>query len=399
MNFFLIAAIKAGIVAFALLTALAYLQLLERKVLAHIQLRPGPYRVGPNGFLQPLADVLKLTLKEGLIPPAANKFFYLFAPFLGVVLALTSIAVIPFGPEIEVFGIRTNMEITDLNIGVLAILAISSLGVYAIALGGWASNSKYSLLGSLRSSAQMVSYELPMALAIVAPLLMVNTLSFREIVNAQEGFYLGFLPKWNIFAMPFPQVFSFLLFLIAAFAETNRVPFDLPEAETELVSGFHTEYSSLTFASFFMAEYANILTVCCVGTLLYLGGWHPLWPSQFGSDFVPVAVHLGAAALLFYHARQALPTRRWDRFSFPAAGLIMLALAVVFLVPPLKPILVPLFWFLAKVGLLIFVFIWIRGTLPRFRYDQLMRFAWTFMFPAAVLNLLVTGLLVALTTK
>lgn len=399
MNFFLLAALKAALVSFVLLTTLAYLQLLERKVLAHIQLRPGPYRVGPHGFWQPLADVIKLTTKEGLIPPGANKFFYFFAPFLGVVLALTSIAVIPFGPEVEIFGIRTNMELTDLNIGILAILALSSMGVYGIALGGWASNSKYSLLGSLRSSAQMVSYELPMALAIVAPLLMVNTLSFREMVNAQEGFYLGFIPKWNVFAMPFPQVFSFLLFLIAAFAETNRVPFDLPEAETELVSGFHTEYSSLSFAAFFMAEYANIITVCCVGTLIYLGGWHPLWPSEFGSDWVPVVVHLAAAGLLFFHGRQALPTRRWDRWSFPAVGVIMLGLGLLFAVPVLKPVLIPLFWFATKVLALIFVFIWIRGTLPRFRYDQLMSFAWTFMFPAAVINLLLTGLLVALTTK
>lgn len=399
MNFFLIAAIKAALVSFVLLTTLAYLQLLERKVLAHIQLRPGPYRVGPHGFLQPLADVLKLTTKEGLIPPGANKFLYFFAPFLGVLLALTSIAVIPFGPEVEIFGVKTNMELTDLNIGVLAILALSSMGVYGIALGGWASNSKYSLLGALRSSAQMVSYELPLAMAIVAPLLMVNTLSFREIVNAQEGFYLGFIPKWNIFALPFPQIVSFLLFLTAAFAETNRVPFDLPEAETELVSGFHTEYSSLTFAAFFMAEYANIITACCVGTLLFLGGWHPLWPSAFWSDWVPALVNLIAAGILFFHGGQALRTRKWDRWSFPAAGVIMLLLAVIFAIPLLQPVLVPLFWFGSKVLALIFIFIWIRGTLPRFRYDQLMRFAWTFMFPVAVANLLVTGLLVALTTK
>jgi NADH-quinone oxidoreductase subunit H len=399
MNFFLLAAIKAALVSFVLLTVLAYLQLLERKVLAHIQLRPGPYRVGPHGFWQPLADVIKLTTKEGLIPPGSNKFFYFFAPFLGVTLALTSIAVIPFGPEVEIFGVRTNMELTDLNIGILAILALSSLGVYGIALGGWASNSKYSLLGSLRSSAQMVSYELPMSLAIVAPLLLVNTLSFREMVDAQAGFYFGFIPKWNIFALPMPQLFSFIIFLIAAFAETNRVPFDLPEAETELVSGFHTEYSSLGFAAFFMAEYANILTVCCVATLLFLGGWHPLWPAEYGSDFLPVLVHLGAAGILFFHARQALPTRRWDRFSFPAVGIIMLGLALLFSVPVLKPVLIPLFWFAGKVLALIFLFIWIRGTLPRFRYDQLMRFAWTFMFPVAVANLLITGLLVVLTQK
>jgi NADH-quinone oxidoreductase subunit H len=399
INFFLISAIKTGLVVFVLLTTLAYLQLVERKVLAHIQLRPGPYRVGPHGFLQPLADVIKLVTKEAVIPAQANKFFYVFAPFLGVALALTAIAVIPFGPQVEVFGIKTNMELANLNIGVLVILALSSLGVYAIALGGWASNNKYSLLGALRSSAQMVSYELPMALAIVSPLLLVNTLSFREMVDVQAGFHFGFIPKWNVFAMPFPQIVSFVLFVIAAFAETNRVPFDLPEAETELVSGFHTEYSSMSFASFFMAEYANIITVCCVGTLIFLGGWQPLWPPAYGSDFVPFLVFLGAAGILFFHSAQTLATRRWDRVSFPAAGVIMLGVAGLFLVPALQPFLVPLFWFGAKVGVLVFLFIWIRGTLPRFRYDQLMRFAWTFMFPVSVVNLLVTGLLVALTTK
>lgn len=394
MNFFLLSLIKTAIVTFALLTLLAYLQLVERKVLAHIQLRPGPYRVGPHGFWQPLADVIKLVTKEGVIPPGANKFFYLLAPVIGVALALTAIAVIPFGPEIEIFGVKTAMGLTDLNIGILFILALSSISVYAIALGGWASTSKYSLLGGLRGSAQMISYELPMALAVVAPLLMLNTLSLREMVDGQAGFYLGFIPKWSIFAAPVPQVFSFLIFLIAVFAETNRVPFDLPEAEAELVAGFHTEYSSMGFASFFMAEYCNIVTVCCVATVLFLGGWHPLWPAEYGSNFVAPLVFLVAAGILFYHGRQGL--RRWDRFSFPAIGVVFLLLAAVFLIPALQPYLMPFFWFAAKAGAIIFVFIWIRGTLPRFRYDQLMRFAWTFLFPVAVLNLLITALLVAL---
>ncbi|MGD0579883.1 MAG: NADH-quinone oxidoreductase subunit NuoH [Bryobacteraceae bacterium] len=399
MNFFILSLIKTGVVLFALLTTLAYLQWIERKVLAHIQLRPGPYRVGPHGLLQPVADVLKLLTKEGLMPPGANRFFYLLAPFLAVAVSLISIVVIPFGPQIEIFGVQTNMGLTDLNIGVLFILAISSLGVYGVALGGWASNSKYSLLGCLRSSAQMISYELPLALALAAPLLLVNTLNFREIVDGQGGFWLGVLPKWNVFAGPFPQIFSFVIFLIASFAETNRVPFDLPEAESELVAGFHTEYSSLTFAAFFMSEYANIVTVCCVATVLFLGGWQPLWPAAYGSDYVPALLHFATAAALFYHGAQALKTRLWDRFSFPVFGFVFLVLGGLFLVPVLKPILVPLFWFLAKAGLLVFLFIWIRGTLPRFRYDQLMRFAWTFLFPVAVVNLLVTGLLVALTSK
>jgi NADH-quinone oxidoreductase subunit H len=399
MNFFLVTLIKFVIVAAVFMTALAYLQWIERKVLAHIQLRPGPYRVGPHGLLQPLADVIKLVTKEGLLPPQSNTLFYLLAPILAVSISLVSIAVIPFGPEVEVFGVKTNLGLADINIGVLFILAISSLGVYGVALGGWASNSKYSLIGGLRSSAQMISYELPLALAIAAPLLMVNTLSFREITVAQGGYWLGFIPQWNIFAGPFPQIFSFIIFLIAGFAETNRVPFDLPEAESELVAGFHTEYSSMAFAGFFMAEYANIVTVCCVATILFLGGWQPLWPSAMGSDFVPVVILFAASAILFYHGAQASKTRMWDRFSFPAFGLVFLVLAAAFLVPILKPILIPLFWFLAKAGVLVFLFVWIRGTLPRFRYDQLMRFAWTFLFPVAVVNLLVTGFLVAVTSK
>jgi len=399
MNFFILSLIKTGIVALALLTTLAYLQWIERKVLAHIQLRPGPYRVGPHGLLQPLADVIKLVTKEGLLPPQAHTFAYLLAPILAVSISLIAIVVIPFGPQVTIFGVTTNLGLTDLNIGVLFVLAMSSLGVYGVALGGWASNSKYPLIGALRSSAQMISYELPLAMAIVAPLLIMNTLNFRDITIAQGGYWLGFIPKWNVFAGPFPQIFSFIIFLIAAFAETNRVPFDLPEAESELVGGFHTEYSSMGFASFFMAEYANIVTVCCVGTVLFLGGWQPLWPAAYGSDLAPVAIHFGAAAMFFYHGVNASKTRMWDRFSFPVLGVVFLALGGLFLVPVLKPIMVPVFWFLAKALFLVFVFVWIRGTLPRFRYDQLMRFAWTFLFPVAVVNLLVTSFLVAVMSK
>ena len=396
MNFYLLTLIKVAVVAGVFLTALAYLQWIERKVLAHIQLRPGPYRVGPHGLLQPLADVIKLITKEGFIPSHVNRFFYTLAPVLAVSLALISISVLPFGPKIEVFGISTWMQLTDLKIGVLFVLAVSAVGVYGVALAGWASNNKYSLIGGLRSSAQMISYELPYAVAIAAPLLLLNTLSFREIVNAQSGYYFGFLPRWTIFQGPFPQIISFLIFLIAGFAETNRIPFDLPEAENELVAGYHIEYASMMFASFFMAEYANMLTVSLVATLMFLGGWNAPLPLPV-SGFIPSVILLLVAGICFYHGSQ--PYRKWDRFTFPAAGVISLGLAALFLVPILQPILLPLFWFIAKAGILLFVFIWIRGTLPRFRYDQLMHFAWTFLFPVAMLNLLVTGLMVALFGK
>jgi NADH-quinone oxidoreductase subunit H len=396
MNFYLLTLIKVAVVAGVFLTALAYLQWIERKVLAHIQLRPGPYRVGPHGLLQPLADVIKLITKEGFIPSHVNRFFYVLAPVLAVSLALVSISVLPFGPRIDLFGISTWMQLTDLKIGVLFVLAVSAVGVYGVALAGWASNNKYSLIGGLRSSAQMISYELPYAVAIAAPLLLLNTLSFREIVNAQSGYYFGFLPRWTIFQAPFPQIISFLIFLIAGFAETNRIPFDLPEAENELVAGYHTEYASMMFASFFMAEYANMLTVSLVATLIFLGGWNPPLPLPI-SSYLPSVLFVLVAGICFYHGSQ--PYRKWDRFTFPAAGIISLGLAGLFLVPILQPILLPLFWFIAKAGILLFVFIWIRGTLPRFRYDQLMHFAWTFLFPVAMLNLLVTGLMVALFGK
>jgi NADH-quinone oxidoreductase subunit H len=397
MNFYVLTLIKIGLVAFVLLTTLAYLQWIERKVLAHIQLRLGPYRVGPHGLLQPLADVIKLVTKEGFIPKNVNTFFYLLAPFLAVSIALSAISVIPFGPKIEIAGVETYMQLTDLKIGILFILALSSVGVYGVALAGWASNNKYSLLGGLRSSAQMISYELPMALAIVAPLLMLNTLSLREMVDGQGGYLLGFIPRWTIFQYPFPQVISFILFLIAGFAETNRVPFDLPEAENELVAGFHTEYSSMSFAAFFMAEYCNMITITAIATLLFLGGWEPLFPIEYGSWLVPVALFVLAGAISIFHGLQ--PARPFDRITLPVFGIVMIAIGLLFAAPFLQPIILPLFWFSAKVLALLFVFIWIRGTLPRFRYDQLMSFAWKFMFPVALLNLLITGLAVALTTK
>jgi NADH-quinone oxidoreductase subunit H len=389
-SFIVISLIKVAVVFAVLMTTLAYLQWVERKVLAHIQLRPGPYRVGPHGLLQPLADVIKLITKEDLIPPHANRALYLAAPFIAITMSLLSISVIPFGPAIEVAGHRTWMQLTDLNIGVLFVLAVSSMGVYGIALAGWSSNNKYALLGGLRSSAQMISYELPLSLAVAAPLLISNTLSLRELVERQDG---G-IWNWNILHGPFPQVIAFLVFLISAFAETNRVPFDLPEAENELVAGFHTEYSSMKFASFFMAEYANMITVSCMATLLFLGGWVAPWPARYGSSLVPVAIFALAGVMAIYHGMN--PARRRDRYSLPVFGVIFLIIALVFLLPWVESWLLPLFWFAAKTGAILFTFIWIRGTLPRFRYDQLMGFTWKFLFPVAVVNLLVTGLLVAL---
>ncbi len=394
MNFIVISLVKAAVVALVILTTLAYLQWIERKVIAHIQLRLGPSRVGPHGLLQPVADVIKLVTKEDLNPPEANRFLYLLAPFLAVSLALLSFAVIPFGPEVEIFGIRTSLQLADLNIGLLFLLAISSMSVYGVALAGWSSNNKYALLGGLRSSAQMISYELPMAVALASALLVSNTLSLRELVEAQQGYYFGIIPRWNIFQAPVPQLLGFLIFLVCSFAETNRVPFDLPEAENELVAGFHTEYSSLKFASFFMAEYANMITGCSLATVLFLGGWNPLWPAESGSSLVPAGVFALGGAAAFYHGLN--PARRKDRLTLPAAAVVFWIIAILFLIPALRPVLHPLFWFAAKAGCLLFTFIWVRGTLPRFRYDQLMRFTWKVLFPVAMLNLLVTGLVVAI---
>jgi NADH-quinone oxidoreductase subunit H len=390
-SFIFISIVKALIIFAVLMTVLAYLQWVERKVIAHIQVRPGPYRVGPHGLLQPLADVIKLVTKEDLLPPYVNKVFYLLAPFLAITMALLSISVIPFGPAIQIGPVRTWMQMTDLNIGVLFILAVSSMGVYGIALAGWASNNKYSLLGGLRSSAQMISYELPLSLAIAAPLLISNTLSLRKLVETQDGSILN----WNLIGGG--QIVSFLIFIIAAFAETNRVPFDLPEAENELVAGFHTEYSSMKFASFFMAEYANMITVSAMATLLFLGGWNAPWPAEYGSKFVPSVIFAVFGAILLFHGTNA--NRKWDKITFPAFGVIFLLIAAIFLIPMVQEWLLPLFWFCAKTGAILFVFIWIRGTLPRFRYDQLMGFTWKFLFPVAMLNLLVTAFLVAWTSK
>ena len=338
--FILVSLIKIVIALFVLLTAVAYTTLAERKVVAHIQNRWGPSRVGPFGIWQPLADGLKFIFKEDLTPPYVNKPLYLLAPMLSLTVALTAIAVIPIGPWVTIGSVHTPLQIADVNIGLLVILGLTSIGVYGVALAGWSSNSKYSMLGSLRASAQMVSYEIALGLSLIGVLIYAGSFSLRDIVIAQQGTWLGFIPKWNIFT---GQFVAFFIYIMAAYAETNRIPFDLAEAETELVAGYHTEYSSMKFAMFFMAEYANMFTVACLATVLFLGGW-----------------------------------------SGPVFG------------PPILHVLLPVLWFVLKVMVFIFIYIWVRGTLPRFRYDQLMAFGWKFLLPLALANIIVTSLIVAL---
>ncbi len=336
--FILASVIKSAVVLGVLLTAVAYTVWLERKVVGRMQNRWGPTRVGPFGLLQPAADGIKFLFKEDLTPPHVYKPLYIAAPLIAVIFALTSIAVIPFGNSITIGGYSIPLQITDVNIGLLMILGVTSIGVYGVALAGWSSNNKYSLLGGLRASAQMVSYEISLGLSLVGVLILSGSFSLRDIVNAQGGHFWGFIPRWNIFVQPI----GFFCYLMAAYAETNRIPFDLPEAETELVAGYHTEYSAMKFAMFFMAEYANMITVACLATLLFFGGWHG-----------------------------------------PIFG------------PPILQAILPVFWFAAKIFAFLFLYIWVRGTLPRFRYDQLMAFGWKFLLPLALVNLIGTAIAVA----
>src|SRR5574337_1001398 len=290
---------------------------LERKIMAHMQVRLGPMRVGPHGLLQPIADGTKVLLKEELIAEKANKLLFVLAPAMAMIPALITFAVIPFGDTVKILGYNVDLVITDINIGFLYIFAVSSLGIYGIVMAGWASNNKYSLLGGIRSSAQMISYELTLGLSLIGVVMLTESLSLVDVVNAQAKL-------WNIIVQPI----GFFIYFTSAIAEVNRCPFDLPEAESELVAGYHTEYSSMKFAMFFMAEYANMITVSAIAVTFFLGGWRgPVAPS-------PV-------------------------------------------------------WFLGKVFLLLFVFIWFRATLPRFRYDQLMSFGWKRLLPLALFNIAV----------
>jgi len=388
--------IKIVVLLFVLMTALAYLTWFERKVVAHIQARWGPYRVGPHGLLQPLADGLKFLLKEDLTPAGADKFVFFLAPFLALSLAVSAIALIPFGPsDITIFGQHTPLQVANVTVGLLFLFALSSIGVYGVALAGWASNSKYSLLGGLRSSAQMVSYELSLTLSVVGVLLMAGTLNFRDIIQQQAGSAWGFL-HWNLFARPFPQILGFVCFFTAAIAETNRLPFDLPESEGELGAGFHTEYSSFKFAMFFIAEYANMVTVSCLATILFFGGWLSPFPASHvwaWTLYIPAVVFVISGASLVVNGIRY--STIFGRLVLPVLGLLLAGLGVLFSRPVIIDFVQGPFWFLLKVAAFLFVYVWVRGTLPRFRYDQLMGRGWKFLFPLALANVVLTSLAVA----
>ncbi len=320
----LIALIKTAVILVVVLTTFAYSMLFERKIMGWMQLRPGPNRTGPWGMMQPAADAVKMLFKEDLTPRSADPLIYKLAPFISLVCAMGAFAVIPFSESSAGIWGASNV-----NAGILVIFAITSIGVYGISLAGWSSGSKFPLLGSVRSTAQMISYELAMTMSVIGVLILAGTTSLVGIVHAQYK-------MWYIV----PQLLGFIIYLITAVAETNRAPFDLVEAETELVGGFHTEYSGLRFGLFFIAEYLNMITVACIATLLFLGGWN----APLGLTVVP--------------------------------GLV---------------------WFVLKAGFFIFMYIWLRTTLPRLRYDRLMNFGWKFLLPVATLNLMVTAAVVAIT--
>ena len=340
--YLLLTLVKVAVVISVMLAGVTYTVLLERKLVGRIQNRWGPTRVGPFGLLQTAIDGAKLFLKEDMTPAGVYNPLYLIAPLIALVCALLSISVVPYGAPFYFHGVNL-FQVADVNIGLLVILGVTSIGVYGIAISGWASNNKYSLLGSVRATSQMVSYELALGLSLVGVVLRARSLSISHIVASQSAH--GAL-SWNVFGGF--QFIAFFVYLIAAYAETNRSPFDLVEAESELTGGYHTEYSSIKFAMFFMAEYANMITVSCVATLLFFGGAS----SPFGS-LIPA---FGGAVV------QAL---------------------------------LPLFWFVLKVFCFLCLYIWVRGTLPRFRYDQLMAFGWKFLLPVAMANIVITSLVYA----
>lgn len=392
--FIIVPIIKVAILLFLVLTVDAYLTWMERKVIAHIQARWGPHRVGPHGLLQPLADGVKFIFKEDPMPAGVDKVAYFLAPFIALMLALTSLAVIPFSSQsFTLFGYQTHLGIAEVNISLLVLFAITALSVYGIVLAGWASDSKYSLLGGLRSSAQMISYELALMLSVVGVLLIAGDFSLTGIVNQQAGTGGG-LVSWNIF----PQIIGFVCFFIAAIAETNRVPFDLPEAESELVAGFHTEYASMKFAMFFIAEYTSMITVSCLATIMFFGGWLSPFPdSWMFTHYLPSVLVIPFGLWLIFDGIRY--ENLFGRILLPGVGAALAAIGAALIVfPPVNDAIQGVFWFFAKVFTFLFVYIWMRGTLPRFRYDQLMSFGWKFLLPVSIANVVVTSIVILLRT-
>jgi NADH-quinone oxidoreductase subunit H len=389
----IITIVKIVLLLVIVLTVDAYLTWFERKLVAHIQSRWGPHRVGPHGLLQPLADGLKFLFKEDPTPAGVDKFVYFLAPLLALALALTSIAIIPFGPEpLRLFGREIYLGIAppDLNIGILALFAITALGVYGVALAGWSSNNKYSLLGGLRSSAQMISYELALTMSVVGVLLMAGSFNLTKIIEAQgrhpEWGFLG----WNVW----PQILGFICFFIAAIAETNRAPFDLPEAESELVAGFHTEYASFKFAMFFIAEYTSMTTISCLCSILFFGGWLSPFPASWTwMHYLPSVILIPFGLWVIWDGIRYETI--FGRVILPVVGTAITALGVVFvLYPGVNEFIQGPFWLLSKIFVFLFIYVWMRGTLPRFRYDQLMAFGWKLLLPISIVNVIVTSFVI-----
>ncbi len=388
--------IQILIVALVLPLAIAYLQLVERKVLGFMQARLAPRRVGWHGLLQPIADALKLLIKEDVIPEKADRFLFTLAPIVTVIPALAALAVIPFtGAPFTLFGYEVKPFISDINVALLYLLAISSLGIYGIILAGWASNSKYSLLGALRSTAQMISYEVPLGFAIIGVLMLAGSASMVDIVNAQRNAGL-----WYVV----PQILGFFCYFISAVAETNRVPFDLPEAEAELVAGFHTEYSGMKFAFFFLAEYTNMIVVSSIVTILFFGGWlRPFpnvawlgWLENGWLFFGPLAAGAFLGWLVDQRTGTGLRFMFAGGLSGAVAGFGIAWMDVGGLAATRVPAVSGAFWFFFKVSLFLFMYIWFRGTYPRYRYDQLMNLGWKWLLPLSVLNVIGTGLVLVL---
>ena len=392
-----ITVVKIALLLFIVLTVNAYLTWFERKVVAHMQSRWGPHRVGPHGLLQPLADGVKFLFKEDPTPAGVDKFVYYLAPLLALALALTSIALIPFGPDpIRLFGrdIYLGIAPPDVNIGILALFAITAMGVYGVALAGWSSNSKYPLLGGLRSSAQMISYELALTMSVVGVLLMAGSFNLKKIIEAQAHPYshhpeLGIL-GWNVW----PQLLGFFCFFVAAVAETNRAPFDLPEAESELVAGFHTEYASFKFAMFFIAEYTSMITVSCLCSIMFFGGWLSPFPASWTfTHFLPSAILIAFGLWVIWDGVRY--ETLFGRIILPGVGTGIAALGAVFvLFPSVNLFIQGPFWLLSKILVFLFVYVWMRGTLPRFRYDQLMAFGWKLLLPLSIVNVIVTSFVI-----